>query len=201
MPDQRRTTGDWLRWWLSEIVPGTVRESTLEGYRHVADTYVVPSLGSIPLAKLGPHDVQSMLRSMERRGLSGWTRRQARTVLSGSLNKALRYELVTRNAAALVDNPRVTARPDDTLSVEDARSLLRAVEGDRLAGVIQLLIWLGARRGEVLALRWSNVDLKAATLRIAGTLKRSKSIGSTSTPRRRNPPTGLFLCSPISYQR
>lgn len=177
VPDQRRTTGEWLQWWLTEIVPGTVCDSTLDGYQNVVDAYLLPSLGSIPLAKLGPHDVQSMLRSLERRGLSGWTRRQARTVLSGALNKALRYELVTRNVAALVDNPRVTARPDDTLSVQEARTLLGSVEGDRLAGMIQLLIWLGARRGEVLALRWSNVDLDAATLRIAGTLKRSKSIG------------------------
>jgi integrase len=177
VPDQRRTTGDWLEWWLSEIVPGTVRSSTLDGYRYIVETYLMPALGSVPLAKLGPQHVQTMLRSMERRGLSGWTRRQARTVLSGALNKALRYELLPRNVAALVDNPRVSARPDDTLSVDEARLLLGAVDGERLAAMVHLLVWLGVRRGEVLALRWSNADLGAGTLRIAGTLKRSKTTG------------------------
>jgi len=177
VPDLRRTTGDWLEWWLTEIVPGTVRESTLDGYRYITETYLLPALGTTVLAQLGPSEVQAMLRSMERRGLSGWTRRQARTVLSGALNKALRYELVTRNVASLVDNPKVSPRPDDTLSVDDARRLLDSIEGDRLATMAHLLVWLGVRRGEVLALRWSSVDLDNGTLRVAGTLKRSNERG------------------------
>jgi integrase len=64
VPDQRRTTGDWLEWWLSEIVPGTVRSSTLDGYRYIVETYLMPALGSVPLAKLGPQHVQTMLTSV-----------------------------------------------------------------------------------------------------------------------------------------
>lgn len=181
VPDQRRTVEQYLRFWLSEVVPGTVRDSTLEGYRSMVDAYLVPHLGSVRLVKLGPEHVQRMLRSMEAKGLSPWTRRQARSVLVGALRRAQRFGYVTRNAAALVDAPRIdqSDQVDDTLSADEVRRLLAHLHdsGDELVAVAEVAIRLGLRRGEILALRWTDVDLEAGTLRVGGTLKRRKGGG------------------------
>src|SRR4051794_12058648 len=69
--DERLTTGQWLDWWSTEVLPsGRVKAATVENYRHVIDHYVKPSIGRVRLVKLGPKDVQAMLRSLDERGLS-----------------------------------------------------------------------------------------------------------------------------------
>lgn len=181
VPDQRTTVEQYLNWWLSDVVPGTVKESTAEGYASMVRVHLIPHLGSIPLAKLSPEHVQRMLRSMENAGLSAWTRRQARAVLVGALRRAERFGRVTRNAAALVDAPRIdqSDSDDDTLSATEVRQVLEHLRaaGDPLAIVAELALRLGLRRGELLALRWRDVDLDAGTLRVAGTMKRRKGGG------------------------
>lgn len=178
VPDQRTTVATFLAWWLSDVVPGTVRESTLEGYRWITNKYLVPNLGTIRLAQLSPQDVQSMLRALEKQGLSPRTRRHARSTLVGALRRAQRFGMVTRNVAALVDPPRLDQADvdDDTLTAKEVRKLLAHLhaQNDRLVLVAELAIRLGMRRGELLALRWRDVDTDNGTLRVSATLKHHK---------------------------
>lgn len=180
IPDQRTSVEQYLEWWLSEVVPGTIKDSTASHYRMVADAYLIPHLGRRRLATLGPEHVQTMLREMEAAGLSAWTRRNARTVLSSSLSRAMKFSLTTRNAASLVDAPRIASGPtDDALTVDEVRDLLAHLEGlgDRNLALAQFALQVGLRRGELLALRWDNVDLDARTIHVAGTLKQPKGGG------------------------
>jgi integrase len=173
VPDERRTTAEFLDWWLAEVLPGTVRPRTVQGYRFVVRRYIVPSCGTIPLARLGPEHVLRMLREMESRGLSIRTRIYTRSTLRRALNLALKWGWVHRNVAALVDSPG-TPRPkvDDTMTLDEARQLLAATEGDRLQAMWVLILALGLRKGEALALRWDVVDLEEGTLRVEASLDR-----------------------------
>src|SRR5207253_3033343 len=108
LPDERRRVDDYLRWWAAEVLPGTVKDSTADGYRFTLERYVIPHLDRVPLVRLGPQHVQAMLRALEARGLAPATRRQARAILRRALAHAERWGFVTRNAAALVDAPRQT---------------------------------------------------------------------------------------------
>ncbi|MGI9576664.1 MAG: tyrosine-type recombinase/integrase [Microthrixaceae bacterium] len=177
-PNRRQRTGDYLLWWVENVAPATVKESTAEDYRWDLEHYVIPYIGRVPLAKLQPSHVQSMLRALEERGLSISTRRLARAVLRRALSHAERWGMVSRNAAALVDAPRSDgSRLDDALTLDEARSLLAAASGGRLEALVTVVLGVGLRKGEALALRWSDIDLEAATLTVRHTLKRRKGRG------------------------
>lgn len=180
VPDQRTTVAHYLNWWLSDTVEGTVRESTLAGYRWIAEKYLIPNIGTTRLAQLGPEHVTSMLATMEKDGLSPSTRRQARTILGMALRRAQRYGMVTRNAAAMVEPPKLN-RPfvDDAFSADELRRFLRHLHAreDDLVALAEVALRLGLRQGELLALRWDDVDLDAGTLHVGGTLKRRKGGG------------------------
>lgn len=180
IPDQRTSVEQYLNWWLDEVVPGTIKDSTAAHYRMITNAYLIPHLGRRRLASLGPEHVQAMLRHMEREGLSPWTRRNARTVLSSALTRAVKFDLVTRNASALVDAPRlVQTSVDDALTVEDVRKLLKHLhdKDDRNVALAEVALQLGLRRGELLALKWDDIDLDARTLHVRGTLKDRKGGG------------------------
>ena len=169
--DDRRTTGEYLHWWADTVLPGTVKPTTLDSYRQVLNDYVIPSVGAKPLSKLSTPDVRTMLRHLEDRGLSPRTRQYARAVLRRALQLALVDGLVTRNVAALVDGPKKgTTRLDDAMTAAEARRVLEAASGDRLEALAVIILTLGLRRGEALALRWEGADLRNGTLTVNGTL-------------------------------
>lgn len=176
--DERRTVGDYLTWWVTNVAPATVKDSTADQYAWIVKRYLDPHLGKVKLAKLGPLHVQQMLASMEKEGLSAATRRQTRAILRRALGHAERYGYVARNAAALVDCPRDDGpRLDDTLSLDDATRLLGAAPGDPLEALVTVALTVGLRKGEALALTWENIDLDARTLTVAATLTRRTGYG------------------------
>ena len=118
-----------------------------------------------------------MLRNLERAGKSARTRAQARTVLRRALAHAQRTELVTRNAAALAAAPRLTRGTSDALTADQAEKVLAAARGHRLEALAVLALRLGMRRGELLALDWSDIDLEAGEL----TVRAGKTEGSSRT--------------------
>jgi integrase len=190
LPDERRTTGQYLEWWLRDVLPGTVKVQTEHGYARVLRAYVTPHIGRVPLAKLGPQHVQAMLRSLERSGLSPRTCQYARAVLRRALGQAERWGLVARNVAALVDAPKTgPAKTNDALELAEAKALLAAAKGDRLEALVTLALSIGLRKGEALALRWDAVDLDEGRLSIVATIDRIKGgglvIGEPKTARSR----------------
>lgn len=176
--DQTRTLAAYIDWWQEKVLPGTVRDSTADGYRYMLRRYVVPRIGTVKLAKLGPADVLGLLRDLEADGYSVSTRQQVRAVLRRALSDAERYEMIGRNAAALVESPR-KGRVDtsDAFTLDEAKQLLSAAKGDPLELVAQLALRLGLRRGEILGLKWEDIDLESRTLAVRRTLKRRSGVG------------------------
>ncbi len=158
---ERLTVEQFLGDWLERVLPGTVNERSEDTYRGVVRLYIVPTIGSIRLAKLVPSDVSRMLVALERRGLAAETRRQARAVLRRALRIAEQDGLIPRNPAAIADGPRIPRREGRTLTPDEARRFLEAIEGERLEAAYVLALALGLRRGEVLGLSWHDVDLDA----------------------------------------
>ncbi len=183
--DGRMTMERFLQWWVAKVLPGTVAPGSLDTYRCHVELYLVPGLGRIRLAELAPAHVTELMRRMEsgelsRRGrpLSAQTQSQARKVLSKALRRAEQEGLVQRNAAALADAPRVQRREGRSLSGEDARRLVEMLKQHRLGGAFGLQLSLGLRRGELLGLRWCDVDLESpATVRVRAQLQRRPGAG------------------------
>jgi integrase len=168
----QQSTAEFLGRWLEDSVRGSVRPATYDMYRHVTVKHLIPTLGRVPLDKLSPHHVQAMLKQKVGEGLSLRTVHHCRALLRIALNQALRWGLVGRNVAALVDSPRVERFSIKVLSPDEARALLAAAEGERLAALYSVGLALGLRQGEILGLRWEDVDLDGARVRVAHQLQR-----------------------------
>jgi len=169
--NQRGKVGPWLSWWAEEVLPREVSAGTVTNYRNVLDSYVIPELGDVSLARLsgpaGAERVLSMMRALEKRDLSANTVRLARTVLRRALTDAERFGRITRNPVALTRSPRKTeTKLDDALDVEEVETVLKAAEGDRLEALAVLVLTTGMRKGEAIALRWEDVNLDRASLRV-----------------------------------
>lgn len=160
--DERQTVGEFLEWWQSTVLPGTVGEGSLEAYRRRLRLYVIPAVGKIRLTHLRPGHVTEMMRSMERRGLSAATQDSARKVLSKALRRAAQEGLVVQNVAQLADPPKVVHGESRAMTADEVVTFLRALEGERLKAAYLTAVVLGLRRGELLGLRWDDVDLDAA---------------------------------------
>ena len=172
LPPERQTVESFLQKWLVECVGMSVRPRTYEGYAGHVRLHISPVLGRIRLAALSPQDVQSFLNRKLREGYSPRTVQYMRAVLRRALGHALRWGLVARNVATLVDPPRVERPEVVPFSLEQARVFLNAIKGDRLEAFYSVVLAIGLRRGEALGLRWGDVDLDAGILTVRGSLQR-----------------------------
>lgn len=174
----RQTIRQFLESWLTDTVKPSKQPKTYHAYSDLMRLHVTPELGRHPLDKLTPQHVAGLLRAKTDAGLSPRTVHHIRAVLRNALNQALRWGLVTRNAAALVEPPRQTAKEVTPFTVAEARTIMTAVDrppkdgGDRLATLFRVALTLGLRQGEVLGLAWQDVDLDAGKLRIRQALQR-----------------------------
>ncbi len=105
-----------------------------------------------------------------------------RVILRNALNTALRWRLVARNAAMLVDAPRTVAHEIQPLSPEQAQALLEVAKGKPLDGLVTVALSCGLRRGEMLGLQWADVDLDTGTLHVRRTLQRFGGDGAARRP-------------------
>jgi len=167
-----RTLGDYLDQWLAEVARPRVREWTYSGYEVHIRRHIKPTLGRIPLDRLTPQHVQSLLNKKLHEGLKPKTVRYMRGTLRTALNEAVRWGLVARNVAALVEGPRVERYRIQPFTPDEARTLLAAVRGDRLEALYSVALTMGLRQGEALGLQWKDVDFDSGDIRITRQLQR-----------------------------
>jgi len=168
----RETVGAFLRTWLEAIRP-SVRPRTWQRYEEYVRIHVAPALGKLPLARLQPHHLQRLYADRLKVGASPTDVRHLHSVIHHALKDGVRWGLIAHNVADLVTPPRIQRREMQTLSPEEARRFLEAAAGDRLEALYTLAITTGMRQGELLALRWQDVDLEAGTVQVRGTLQRT----------------------------
>jgi integrase len=182
--DENISVGEYLKRWLNDSVRGSVRASTHASYKRQVGRYIIPAIGRVKLEKLTPAHVQHVYREMQDRGLSVRTVQYTHAVLHRALKQAKRWGMVNRNVAEDVDPPRLKRDEIQPLDREQTRRLLQAAEGVRLQALYVVAVTAGLRPGEMLALRWSDVDLQAGTLRINRALSDGE-FAATKTPRSR----------------
>jgi integrase len=179
LDSENMSVGEYLKRWLNDSVRGSVRASTHASYERQVARYIIPAIGRIKIGKLTPAHVQHLYREMQDRGLSARTVQYTHAVLHRALKQAKRWGIVNRNVAEDVDRPQLKRDEIQPLDREQTRRLLQAAEGSRLQALYVVAVTAGLRPGEMLALRWSDVDLEAGTLRI----NRALSNGELATPK------------------
>jgi integrase len=174
-----KTVGELVERWL-EWRQGAkpISPTTLAGYRGYIDRAILPALGKVPLRQLDAATLDGFYARLRRSGGKGGrpmaasSVRQVHAILSGALARATAWGWIGHNPARLTMPPSVERAEIRPPSVEDAARLLRTAmaEEPELGLFLRLAVVLGARRGELCALRWSDVDLDAGQVLVAGSV-------------------------------
>jgi integrase len=167
---EKMRLGVFLDRWLPSV-EGTVRRSTFERHEEVVRLHLKPSIGGIGIKDLGPMDVEELYRKKLRAGLSPRTVQIIHATLHKALKQALRWSLVPKNVTELVTPPRYLKKEVRTLSPEEAKRLLRTAKGERFEALYVLAVTTGMRQGELLGLKWGDLDPDKGTLKVRRTVR------------------------------
>lgn len=172
--DENMTIGEYLDKWLKGSVRGSVRQSTFDRYEIAVRVHLKPALGRRKLKKLTPAHVAALYQGRLDAGHAPASVNKLHVTLHKALDQAVKWHMVPRNVAEVVKAPRPTAKEEmRTLSAEETRRLLEAARGDRLEALYVLAATTGMRQGELLALKWQDVDLENATVSVRRTITKS----------------------------
>jgi len=161
--------GEYLDGWL-EDTRGTVRQR----YEQIVRVHIKPTLGRVKLKTLNPAQVRALYRARLDGGSSPRTVQYVHVTLHKALEQAQCDGLVARNVAKGNKAPRPKKKEIHPLAPEQARAFLAAARGNRFEALFVLALHCGLREGELLGLKWVDVDLGAGTLRVRRTLSETR---------------------------
>ena len=180
---KKLTVAEYLETWLADHVRHRVSAKTFERYAEIVHKHLIPGIGGHRIGKLSSFQIQahySDLLASGRRdgrgGLSPQTVKHHHRVLGQALRQAVRLRLISHNPCADIDPPRPVRREMRIIDPAQTAALLKAAwERPGLAVPVMLAITTGMRRGEILALRWGDIDLDRASLSVARTIEQTSS--------------------------
>lgn len=166
---ERQTVAQYLAYWHEHHIIPAHEERTITGYRTAINLHIAPSIGQVLLTRLSPQHIHAMLSSMRERSAPNSIVYYFR-VLHAALDRAVKLGLISRNPADAVDAPRGGDSPARSISQEHEGMIFSLLEQQqhRLTVLFRVAIRTGLRRGELVALRWSDIDFDRAELRVRG---------------------------------
>lgn len=183
-----QTLSQYVEHWLKAAVRPSVSARTADGYEALLRRYILPKLGAKKLSNLKAIEIQHIYAEMQERGLSAQIVRHTHSALRNALKQALRWGMLTRNVADLVELPKVPRAERRVLSPEEA-SLFLATAATAPRGLIfSFALLSGMRPEEYLALQWRDLDFERGTVTVQRALVRHKgkwSFAETKTSRSR----------------
>jgi integrase len=168
----RQTVGQFLTYWLDHVAKPTVRASTFRSYKYIVEFHLIPALGKYQLTKLTTQRVQALLNAKREAGLAPNTVRTIRAVLRRALNEAVVYRQVAQNVASAAKPPRGGKAESVVLDQAQATAFLYEVREDRLEALYRVAVALGLRQGEILGLRWEDVDFERRLIQVRFQMQR-----------------------------
>ncbi len=175
--------GQWLTTWMKEYKFGSVRDQTFDVYEGYITSRIAPALGQHKLRSLRPDHIQKFLNSLkttenrndqEKTGLSTATITKIKNILSGALSQAVKNGLITRNPADAITLPKTTKRKVLAFTQDEQSALLGELADHRLYALFVFALGTGLRRGELLALKWADVDMEMQEIAVRASMTRSK---------------------------
>ena len=198
----QQTVAQYLEYWL-RVHKQNVRPRTHERYEEIVKLHLVPTIGKVKLDKLTARHLDTLYASKLESGLSPTTVSAIHNFLHTALDGAVRREMLSRNVCDLVSPPRKIHKEIKPLNPAQIRKLLDAAKGHHNEALFVLALATGMRRGELLGLKWQDIDFNQGVLQVQRTLSRvptnmAKEIGQsyieseTKTSRSRR---GIVLAS------
>ena len=174
--------GEYLDRWLNDAVRDTVRQRSWERYEQIVRVHLKPTLGRMRLKNLTTTHARALYREKLDTGLAPRTVNYIHTTLSKALKDAVADGLIPRNATEGVKAPRPKKKEVNPLTAEQARCLLEAAHGERFESLYVVALTAGLREGELLGLKWEDIDLEDGKLSVRRTLSETKERGHIFEP-------------------
>lgn len=159
------SVGDYLNQWLQDI-EGSIKPKTVRQYEGIVRNHLKPYLGKIRLQELQPYQIQQTYSKLKDQGHSQRNIQLVHGVIRRALGMAERQGLIGRNPVKAVLPPKVVAKEMKFLTDNQARQLLISAQGDRYETLYHLAITTGLRQGELIGLKWIDVDWAANTINV-----------------------------------
>ena len=171
----RQPVAAFLDRWVRDWAEANVAPTTLERYRGLIEIQIKPGLGHLPIQKLRPVDLNELYaRLLRDDGLAPRTVGNVHRLLSRVLGHAVTWGVIQSNAASAVQPPRVEQTEVEILKAGEIEALLDKLEGRAMYLIAVFGLASGARRGEILALRWGDIDFVTGKVRIERSLEQTK---------------------------
>ncbi|GAC1566243.1 MAG: site-specific integrase [Ktedonobacteraceae bacterium] len=168
----QQKVGQFLTHWLEDVHRQSIRPRTYERYEGIVRLHLAPGIGHHQLQKLSPQHLQSFYKKKLEEGLSTTTVISFHNGLHKALEMAVRWNLIARNTCDLVSPPRRKRYEIQPLSMQQIQQFLAAARVHRQEALFILALATGMRRGELLALKWQDLDLEQGTLQVCRILTR-----------------------------
>jgi len=177
MKPGKTTVADFLNFWLKDYVQPNLSPRTAEGYESIVRCHLIPALGKLPLTQLKPEHIQHYYseklntKCLNRNcSTSPRTVRHHHMALHSALETAVKLGLISRNVADAVDPPKEHHTEMHTMNEDDVHKFLEIAKTTQYYALFYLALFTGMRRSELLALRWSDIDLLLCQLSVTRTL-------------------------------
>lgn len=174
---QEQTFGEWILFWMDNYKKIELRLSTWENYMRSIKNHIYPALGHIPLRDLKTDDIQNLYNRMIKEGRAPATVRRNHQIINSCLKQAVENRLLSWNPAEAAKLPKLTDTKVRAMTFEEMSKFLSVLQEDRWGAAFLCLLGTGLRMGELLALRWQDVDLDKQILHVRQALVRTKEKG------------------------
>ncbi|MFD9000623.1 tyrosine-type recombinase/integrase [Streptomyces sp. NPDC059582] len=163
-PGRAWTVEAWLTHWMENVAPLGVNDNTMVGYRVAVRKHLIPGLGAHRLDRLKPEHIEVFYANMQANGSKPGTGHQVHRTFRTALNEAVRRGHLGKNPVQLAKAPKTGEYEVEPYSVQEVQRLLKAADQHRNSARWAVALALGLRQGEVLGLKWEDVDLEGGFL-------------------------------------
>ncbi|MFX4261307.1 tyrosine-type recombinase/integrase [Pelotomaculum propionicicum] len=182
---------EFLKYWLKMYAKTHCRKNTYDSYEIFIEKHIIPELGHIALAKLTPSQVEELLVNKANSGRAdgkegGLSQRSVKyiySILHMALAYAVRKDMILKNPVEKVETPELTKKAVHAWTLEEAKKFLLVAEGSRFYTLFTLALSTGMRRGELLGLRWQDIDMRdnLGIINIRNGLSKQRTLEVTKT--------------------
>ena len=173
------TVGTWMDTWFENVAKVKVRPSSHQTYKGYIDNHIKPSIGNIPLEKLTTMDLQKFYRKLltkgrverveskeQPKGLSAKTVRNINQVISSAMDFAVAQKIISENPCKAVTLPKLEHKEMQTIPAEQLQTFLQEAKATGVYEMYYIELATGLRRGELLGLKWTDIDWKNGIIKV-----------------------------------
>ncbi len=190
------TLSKWLNDWLETYIRPHRAPKTYHSYEGFVRVHLIPALGSLPIRKVTPTEIQQLLNTKSHSELSAYTVLGMKRVLHTAMAQAWKNGLIEHNPAARVNSPKLPHRDPQSLTAEQVQRFLAEARGHVFEHLFSLACLTGLRLGEVLGLQWGDFDPDRKSIRVARQLQRGKDGHFFREPKTKESQRHLALSQP-----